>query len=804
MKRKKLVLIWGLLLSMSMTDCCAYASEKDMVNDLASMPDTITITYNNYTLKGEGTGNTRFGEEWEAEHLLPYVLFHKDGNIYPLYDTRYEDPGASEYGVYYFKDNESGGIELKAGKYYIDSDGNYHSTKGKDGEDKYYWTGSDWVLYENAEAEDNRFAGQLEIRDATTSDDTIYNKVYLLDGKDIHPDQLKYWDPACFTSTVVSKEWFKEHSGEQTENQASVSTLYNHPEMRKAVEDLLGLKALYGSDKVTKSGASSSRLGTMIFKEGRSFSKELLAEDSSGEELRDKLAAITSEKLGLEGNLPCSWAVPLYIYYNVLDNNRGLLELPSSLNDSISKRDFISLNQSTLGEFDTKADEIAKDNADIREMIEQYKDLQAAKELGKKLAKNPYEEAALGAYFAQNCKNGNYYGREDANQESLNSKMTRLEALYNMSDMDNLQGTSTGWHSIWRSKFDTGGVIELDNIVAVMNLLGYDDDGVRNTVNEKEGSGIGPTRVYIDFSLDELNIDDVKVNRDSDKWNNAGDRTLDGVIVFGTRDEKDSESQDSGIIKNVISSKKVAVGKQKISRTITVSKPGKGWVDVKEYKYQKKVNGKVKYKWSEKKPGKGWKLAYKIKYKTVEKTDDILRIGFSEVNYTKKNIEQLKCFLYKYFKDGSDYHMMTVEEIAEAKEKVDYYKVWALEGRSQAQALFNSYAMSKHMLTPEAAIRIIFGYECGLFVADENGNLNLFSEVTWGDALTWITMKLATDTIWGEYNMQPLVDGLEHNKIWSGYEKYTNQKEYQWDNVFNRDMIKMTWDELKEYQEAHK
>ena len=803
MKRKKLVLIWGLLLSMSMTDCCAYASEKDMVNDLASMPDTITITYNNYTLKGEGTGNTRFGEEWEAEHLLPYVLFHKDGNVYPLYDTRYEDPGASEYGVYYFKDNESGGIELKAGKYYIDSDGNYHSTKGKDGEDKYYWTGSDWVLYENAEAEDNRFAGQLEIRDATPSDDTIYNKVYLLDGKDIHPDQLKYWDPACFTSTAVSKEWFKEHSGEQTENQASVSTLYNHPEMRKAVEDLLGLEALYGSDKVTKSGASSSWLSTRIFKKGKSFPKELLAEDSSGEELRDKLAEITSEKLGLEGNLPCSWAVPLYVYYNVLDNNRGLLELPSSLNDSISKRDFISLNQSTLGEFDMTADEIAEDNADMREMIAQYKDLQAAKELGKKLAKNPYEEAALGAYFAQNCKNGNYYGREDANQESLNSKMTRLEALYNMSDMANVKGTSTGWHAIWRSKFDTGGVYEHDNLIAVYNLLGYDDDGVRNTVNEKEGSGMGPTQVYIDFSLDELNIDDVKVNENSSTW--KGDRTLDGVIPFGSGDEKDPESQASGIIKNVISSKKVAVGKQKISRTITVSKPGKGWVDVKEYKYQKKVNGKVKYKWSEKKPGKGWKLAYKIKYKTVEKTDDILRIGFSEVNYTKKNIEQLKCFLYKYFRDGSDYHIMTVEEIAEAKEKVDYYKVWALEGRSQAQALFNSYAMSKHMLTPEAAIRIIYGYECGLFVADENGNLNLFSEVTWGDALTWITMKLATDTIWGEYNMQPLVDGVEPTKIWSGYEKYTNQKEYQWEDVFRRDVIhSMTWDDLKEYQEAHK
>lgn len=833
MRKKELVLIWGLILSLSIP-ASSYASKKGMANELELMPDTRTVTYNNYTLKGEGTGNTRFGSEWEAEHLLPYVLYHKNGNVYQLYDGCYENDSGS--GVYYFKDNDSGGIEIKAGNYYQDSHGNYHSIKGKEGADRYYWSGSDWVLYEKAEAEDNRFDGQLQIREAAQSDDTIYNKVYLLDGKDIHPDKFKYWDPIAFTSTNVSKDWFRAHSGEQTKNKASVSTLYNHPQMRKAVEDLLGVDKLYNLDhgstdiddsmwtldkiRAVQSGYDipkralaqkneldisginmtlntalyntrydvnmKVKLGTMGLQyydigspRFNVITADVLSEDSSGEAVRQKLAGITSDTLGLEGNLPCSWAVPLHVYYNKLDNNRGLLKLPSSLNDSISKRDYINLIQSVAGEFNRKADKI---DADDQKVIDKYKDLQAAQKLGEELAVNPYEGAALGAYFAHNCTSGNFYGREDANQKSLDSKITRLEALYNMCDMVTSRGLSSGWFTITHSALESGGYLYdahgVSNSSAAVSLL---STVCRvDSVNESEKSGLGPTEVYIDYSLDELTLDDVKINtRSSDT---TSDTTLDGVMEEDIGEELDETDEDyvktgTRIVKNVLSTKKVAVGKQKISKKEIDYSLEKGkWVNVKFYKFQKKVNGKIKYKWAEKKPGKGWKYVYKVKYKTVKETEEVLRVGFSEINYTKKNIKQLNRFMDKYFRDASDYHIMTVEEIAEAKEKVDYYKVWATEGRTAALAKFNALAMSKKMLTPETAVRLLDGYACGLFIPDKDGNLNLFSEATWGDVLTWATMKSATNTI------------CKDGRHWTGYEKYTNAKEYQWDREFADDV----------------
>lgn len=65
------------------------------------------------------------------------------------------------------------------------------------------------------------------------------------------------WVPFCDRNYTgdADREFFKAHSPDQTENWISVATLYNHPEMRKAVEDLLTVDKLYrlnGAYAVTK------------------------------------------------------------------------------------------------------------------------------------------------------------------------------------------------------------------------------------------------------------------------------------------------------------------------------------------------------------------------------------------------------------------------------------------------------------------------------------------------------------------------------------------------------------------------
>lgn len=60
MRKKELVLLWRLMMSLlSPTAAQAATSQPDsLANDLALMPDTITVTYDNYTVGSDSIGET--------------------------------------------------------------------------------------------------------------------------------------------------------------------------------------------------------------------------------------------------------------------------------------------------------------------------------------------------------------------------------------------------------------------------------------------------------------------------------------------------------------------------------------------------------------------------------------------------------------------------------------------------------------------------------------------------------------------------------------------------------------------------
>ena len=134
---------------------------------------------------------------------------------------------------------------------------------------------------------------------------------------------------------------------------------------------------------------------------------------------------------------------------------------------------------------------------------------------------------------------------------------------------------------------------------------------------------------------------------------------------------------------------------------------------------------------------------------------------------------------------------MTVDEIHEAYDKLDYYKVWATEGRAEALSRFNAYAMSKQWVTPEAAVRIIKAYREGLCLPDEEGNLNPFSNVTWNDAIVWATMRSTSDATHGNGNS----DLYQH---WSGYKNLINAKHYEWDEKYAYNRKHEGWEDYKD------
>lgn len=240
MRKKELVLLWGLMMSLSLPTVAQAATNPDsLANELSSMTDTITVTYEDYEADNGGTGE-----------------------------------------------------EI--------------STKKAD------------KVLKKASAEDEE------------------------------------WKPFAYRWYLTEDEekYIEKHSENQTNNKASIATLSNHPELRKALEGLFDEDELYGeeSDKYAV-------IGNMLYSRYSNLKNKVLAETVTSEALRKKLAKLTSSTLGLEDNLPSSWAVPFYVYYNKLDNNRGLLPLPSSLNDSISKRDFINLMMSGDDEFDHTADD---------------------------------------------------------------------------------------------------------------------------------------------------------------------------------------------------------------------------------------------------------------------------------------------------------------------------------------------------------------------------------------------------------------------------------------------------------------
>lgn len=636
------------------------------------------------------------------------------------------------------------------------------------------------------------------------------------------------WKPFAYRWYLTEEEekYVEEHSEEQTKNKASIATLSNHPELRKALESLFDEDELYGEED-----DKYAVVGNMLYSRDSNLKNKVLAETATGEALRKKIAKLTSSTLGLEDNLPSSWAVPFYVYYNKLDNNRGLLPLPSSLNDNISKRNFINLMMSGDDEFDHTADEAweayASYDGNTSDDIDEYKDLEDMWKLGKDLAAVPTEGAALGAFFARAKTFGNYYGLEDANKKSLDSSMTRVEALYNLMDLGSFYGLTCGWTSYARAngplsgKADSSGdrsdcYTSVDGLLGVDGDLQYDsNDEYKSRIEdeyEADKAGTLDFLFYKDFSLDELDINDVKAFRSviidgkgdwGEEHKAVHDAPLDGVFIdemfTGAKAEdfiKDGLSygrSKMGIIKKVINTKKVAVGKKKVTkkRKTTIDFLGtKIPAEVTLYKFQKKVKGKTKYKWAKSQPT-GWKYVYKVKYKTVKETEDILRIGYCEPRYTVKNIEQLNKYFDMYFRDAKDIHIMTVDEIHEAYDKLDYFKVWATEGRTEALSRFNAYAMSKQWLTPEAATRIIKAYAVGLCLPDEEGNLNPFSNVTWNDALVWITMNETS-------YLMPNSGEIDLGIRWTGYKNLINAKYCGWDEEYSYNRQFEGWEDYKD------
>ena len=169
MRKKELVLLWGLIMSLSLPTVAQAATNPDsLADDLSSMPDTITVTY----------------EDYEA-------------------------------------DKSSTGEEL--------------STKQS----------SKSLKKSNAEDEE--------------------------------------WKPFAYRQYLTEEEqkYINEHSENQDKNKASIASLSNHPELRKAIESLFDEEDLYGEDKSIKG------VGSKLYSRG-SLTKKVLAETATGEALRTR------------------------------------------------------------------------------------------------------------------------------------------------------------------------------------------------------------------------------------------------------------------------------------------------------------------------------------------------------------------------------------------------------------------------------------------------------------------------------------------------------------------------------------
>lgn len=541
-------------------------------------------------------------------------------------------------------------------------------------------------------------------------------------------EELAQWQPAAYKSSDATKSWLDSHNGHQTKNIAVIATLDNHPKMRADLEKLLSISSLYlldyddSTNSCKNNGNTSTKIevrddkcsGTdvnllsglygQIKAYGKnSLANKVLADTAEAKKVREALAKITETDLGLEGNLSSSYLVPIYTYYNIFDNNRGLLPLPKSLNDSISKQDFISLAlsqynfQNTNTETPTKSDNsLSEAFATLQEQKEELKSVADAFKFSEKYSTSKYQQAANTIYFS-NFLTGNMYSNSDQSKKTLNKEVSRLEALYDLCQPHYGWGLYTGASA----SFDVNDYTTEALYSSILNLL---DTDIKITTKDFDESDIKASNVL-------LNYDDLV--------HEFGDNIESNERVKIKKSTKSDEGKYNSL--------EGAACVQTINKKIGTKK-----VKVKVKKW-KKVKGK-------------YKAYYVTKTKTVKVTKKITRISYAEVNYDEASIKKLNNMFKEKFTDGSSYTIMSTSQLAEAKEKVNYYGLWATKGYCEAQSKLNAYAVSKKVLTPEMASRILYGYQYRLFCTTKDGALNLYSPVTYNDALTWHSLHFSERT----------------------------------------------------------
>ena len=319
-----------------------------------------------------------------------------------------------------------------------------------------------------------------------------------------------------------------------------------------------------------------------------------------------------------------------------------------------------------------------------------------------KYSTSKYQQAANTIYLS-NSLTGNMYSNSDQSKKTLNKEVSRLEALYDLCQPHSSYGLYTGASA----SFDLSDYNTEAKYMSIIDLL---DTNIKITTKDFDESGIKASNVL-------LNYDDL-------------------VHEFGDKLESSERVKIEKSTKSDASKYNVDEGTACVQ---TINKK----IGTKKVKYKKKIY-KDKFVIVN---GKGtWKKKYVktvTKTKTINVTKKITRISYAEVNYDEASIKKLNNMFKEKFTDGSSYTIMSTSQLAEAKEKVNYYGLWATKGYCEAQSKLNAYAVSKKVLTPEMASRILDGYRFRLFCTTKDGKLNLYSPVTYNDALTWHCLQFS-------------------------------------------------------------
>ena len=540
-------------------------------------------------------------------------------------------------------------------------------------------------------------------------------------------EALKVWQPLAYREDMLaddlSLDYVKKHDGE------SVATLTNFPALRLAIENLLGVDKIYAfgrynedgsTDKLNKAAFNSISISKGLYGSSwrygdNNLANFTLADTNIAKSNRDKLAEFTGSYLNLEKDLSSSPFVSLYTYYGILNDSKNLLKLPNSLNDNIEKEDLMTLLVSTntfgcTNKFWTNSELLA-------DKLYGEKTIEKAFSLSEKYAKNKYNQAALTEYFAHCAFAGNFYDMEDISKANLNSSISKLEAMYDITAPADVNGIYTGEECA-----SCHYINDFHGAAAVL-------------VN---GGGVGDER---------WGLDTVDVVKDFD----AKKLPLKNVVVSYNKFMDSNDDTDTEVYRKMAKNIKKNTKSDSYKYDCTDGTTYAETINKKTGKYKKvKVKKKI-YVPCKERLGNGQIYTYnKVKYKTVTKkvaiTKKYTRVVFTEIRFSDESISKIRKDFNNTFTDGSSYHIMSADELAKAKEAVGYYTIFATKGYCSAQSKLNAYAMKKKVLTPEMASRILVGYGYGLFTASKDKRLDLYSPVTWNDALTWHNNMLLNTT----------------------------------------------------------